>query len=121
MARFPYFLVKQVTLGANGTGTMTHIVPNSEALEVHELRQKSTGLFGFTDIRTTDGVHMTNASPTIEIDSDFFADVQDENNGMKTLFEPLVIKGGITLYIDVEDLSGSSNEVTLVFSGVRIT
>lgn len=121
MADRPYFLVLEATIAGNGTGTVSYTMPGNERVELHELVYVSTGRFNITDIRDSTGLHYTNASPSVEIPSDVLASGTNSNNALQKLPLPLVIESGVTLYIDLEDASGLSNTITLVFTGVRMT
>lgn len=121
MAEFPYLLVLESTLAGNGTGTVSYTLPQGEELELTQMRFQSTGTFNITDIRDSSGNHMTNASPAVEIPS---AVMQPGNQAFRSLGDfttPFLINQGKTFYVDLEDSSGSSNTVTLVFAGKRKT
>ena len=118
---FPYILVLEATLAGNGTGTVMYTLPQNEKMELSQLRFASTSTFNITDIRDSSGNHMTNASPAVEIPSSV---IQPGNQAFRSLGDfivPFVIDQGKTFYVDLEDSSGSSNTITLVFAGKRIT
>lgn len=118
---YPYLLVLETTLSANGNGTLQHNVPNGETLQVQSLYQVSDGAFNLNDLRTTDGVHYTNATSVKEIPSMVLQDGANGNNGISGLPIPLEVQGGTSLYFEIEDTSGSSNVVTFVLSCIRST
>lgn len=121
MGLYPYLLVLEATLAANGTGTLSYPVPQNEQLELHQIFQQSTGAFGITSIHDSGGTNFTNASSTIEIDDDFIDDVDEANIAVRDFIVPLVVNGGTILYIDVEDTSGAGNTVSILLNGVRKT
>jgi len=118
---WPYFLVLEATVGAGGTATVSYPVPVNEELKILGLRQVSTGDFNITDIRTSDGVHYTNATAAVEIPGSYFADLVDNYNGLRDFPVPLDIVGGSIFYVDLENASASSNTITLIFHCVRST
>jgi len=121
MSDFPFLHVLETSLGANGTGTISLIVPNSEKLIVHGLRFVSTAGFNVTDIRTTDGKHYTNASNAVEIPSSMLGNAANGNNTILEFKTPLIVQGGLSLTIDLEDSSGSANSVTMLLDCIKET
>ena len=121
MGNYPFLHVFEATLTANGTGTLSVIVPNSEKLTIHSIFFTSTGVFNITDIRTSDGVHYTNASASVEIPSSIMGSVADGYNTIVDLAGEIVVDGGTTFYIDLEDSSGSGNTVTFVLNSLKET
>ena len=96
MAESPFLHVLETTLPGNGSGTLSVLVPNSEKLTIHGFRFVSTGTFNLTGIRTTDGVHYTNASQSVEIPSTVLGDATNGYNTLKDFRVPLVVEGGAT-------------------------
>lgn len=117
----PYILVLEQTLNANGQASFSHLVPNTESLEILDLAFDATGTFNIVDIRTTDGKHYTNASTLKEIPSAVLMSGGDGNNAINPFQQKLTVNKGVTFYVDVEDSSGATNTVTLVFVCRRIT
>lgn len=119
MALIPYILQLQATLTANGTGTLTYTVPNNEELDLREWQWSSTGTFGITGMRTTGGNNLTNASNNVYIPNTHLPMAVAETNNLGKFHEPLVIKGGSTLQVDLLDISGGGNTVKASFNGIR--
>lgn len=118
--RVPFFLVLEAVLAGNGTGSVSYSVPPSEQLLLAEMVFVATGAFNITNIRTSDGLANTNATPAIEIPSTVMQNGANSNRGIKEFAEPLLVNGSITVYVDLEDSSGAGNTVTLVFNAIRI-
>lgn len=114
MPTYPFFLVLEVALAASGTGTVSYTVSKQERLEISRLLHESTGIFNVTDIRNSNGLHYTNASALEELPGAMLADVTDDYNAIGEFPIPLVVAGGETIYIDLEDSSGAGNTVTIV-------
>lgn len=119
MAEIPYILQLQKVLTSNGSGTMTHTVPNNESLELNKWVVLSTGGFNVTGIRLTGGNNLTNASENTPIKSGAIANGANGYNGIQHFPLPIVLKGGQTIEIDLKDTSGSANTVDLSFMGKR--
>jgi len=116
---FPFFVVLEVDLSGNGTGSVSYSVTTQEELEIVELYQQSTGTFNVTDIRGSDGQHYSNASSVVPIPGAFFADVGDGYNPKPELPIPIRLSGGGVIYIDLLDTSGVANKVTILLRCVR--
>ena len=119
MAQIPYILQLQVTLTASGQGTLTYTVPNNEELDLREWVFSSTGVFGITGIRVTGGNTLTNASNNQYIPNTHLPMAVAETNNISKFYEPLIIKGGSTLQIDLLDTSVAGNTVKCSIAGIR--
>lgn len=106
-------------LAANGTGTLTHTVPNNEKLELYKFVVRPTGLFNTTGWSISGGHSITNASDNNGIPSPNYEDSTNNNNGLSEFAIPLVLSGGQTMTIQVKDLSGAGNTLQFLFNGVR--
>lgn len=116
MASYPYYLTLQAILAASGSGTMQFPVPQGQTLDIAGIRQNSTGAFVVTDIRTSDGVHYTNASVSVPIPNDVFQDSGSPNIQFTDMPELLHVEGGTILYIDVRDTSAAPNTVNIILA-----
>lgn len=117
MADRPYVMIMEANqLAANARKTLIFNVGSSEQIEVYSFQQQSTGTFSIEDIYDSDGNQYTNASPSTPIPSAFIPDVSDENNGLITLVQPIIIPPNHNFKVDIIDTSGSQNTITLVFN-----
>jgi len=119
MADFPFLVVLQTALAADGTGSVSYSVTTQEELEIIEIYHQSTAGFNVTDIRTSDGQHYTNASSVVPIPGTFFTDVADGYNAKPGLPVPIKLSGGGVIYIDLLDTSSAPNTVTILLKCVR--
>lgn len=119
MADFPFLIVLQSVLLANGTGTMSYTVPNGESLEISSLVFQSTGTFAVTDIRNSASLHYTNASASIPIPSAVLPSSANNFNSIGEFISNIKLGGGDIIYFDVKDTSGAGNTVNIVLSAVR--
>jgi len=109
-----FFITERVTLNADGTGTWQYTVGNGEVFDIHGFFTSSTGAYDITDIRDSTGLHYTNASVNNPIPSVDFPSGANENNHIGEFPQPIHIDGGVTIYVDVIDTSGSGNVVDLL-------
>ncbi|KKN10110.1 hypothetical protein LCGC14_1039930 [marine sediment metagenome] len=115
MARtFTFNLVLDVDVIASGTGTLTYTVSQDEELDLMEIFHAATGAFQINDIRDSVGFHYTNASANNPISSALIAQGANEYNHLGKLPVPINVKGGSTIYFDVQDTSTSSNTIRLI-------
>lgn len=114
MAEQPYILIEQAVLTGNGTGTVSYTVSNQERLRIYEIFQQATGAFNITDIRDSTGNHFTNASANVEIPSILIASGANGYNHLGKFPIPIELAGGVTIYIDLEDTSGSGNTIDII-------
>lgn len=117
MAEIPYLELASVTLTANGVGTFSQPVPNTQQLSLREWVFSSTGVFQITGIRTSDGRNYTNASPSVPIPSAVLPSGANNFNAIHQFIPELVVPGNVILYIDFKDTSGAGNVVNLLLSG----
>ena len=115
----PYLLRMAVTAAADTKATASYTVPRNEKLHIRGLIQMSTGAFGIADIRTTEGHHMTNASEAEYIHDNFIQAADSDTYGLRDWPIPLDVTGGMTLYIDVKDLSSDTNTIVFMLYGER--
>lgn len=121
MPEYPYFLELSIVLAASSSGTLSFPVPNSEVLRLTRVVYVSTGIFNITDIRSTRGIHYTNASPANPITS---TQIQNAGNAFRSIMDfngEIVIEGGETLIIDLVDTSVALNTIQLLLSGIKET
>lgn len=119
MPTVPYFLQLSITLGGNGTGTITYTVPRNETLSLRQIRYNSTSTFNITDIRDSTGRNYTNASSSNAIPSAVIQDGGSNTIGIQEMQPDLVIEGAGTFYIDLADTSGANNTVQVTLVGTR--
>lgn len=117
MAEIPYLELAQVVLAANGTGTFSQPIPNTQKLSLKEWVYSSTGAFQVTGIRDSSGRNYTNASPSIPIPSALLPSAANNFNAIHWFEPELVIPGNIILYIDFKDTSGAGNTINLLLRG----
>lgn len=117
MAEIPYLELASVVLTANGTGTFSQPVPNTQTLSIREWVFTSLGLFQITGIRTSDGRNYTNASPSVPIPSAVLPSGANNFNAIHSFIPELVIPGNVILYIDFKDISAAPNTVNLLLAG----
>lgn len=117
MAEIPYLELASVVLTANGTGTFSQPVPNTQTLSIREWVFTSLGLFQITGIRTSDGRNYTNASPSVPIPSAVLPSGSNNFNAIHSFIPELVIPGNVILYIDFKDISAAPNTVNLLLAG----
>lgn len=121
MATIPFLLQGRVVLTALGTGTFQYPVPQGEKVRIRDLVYSSTGTFGVTDIRTSDGRHYTNASGSAPIPSAVLANGANNFNNVRDFEPDLAVEGGSILYIDLVDTSNAGNTVNLTMNSERDT
>jgi len=115
MARtYTFDLVLDVTVVADGTGTLTYTVSQDEEFELVEMFHAATGVFQINDIRDSVGFHYTNASANNPIPSTLIAQGANEYNHLGKFPVPIKVSGGSTIYFDVEDTSSSGNVIRLI-------
>lgn len=117
MAEIPYLELASVVLTANGTGTFSQPIPNTQQLSIAEWAYSSTGAFQITGIRTSDGRNYTNASPSVPIPSALLPSGANNFNAIHNFIPELVIPGNVILYIDFKDTSAAPNTVNLLLRG----
>lgn len=117
MTEIPYLELASVVLTANGTGTFSQPVPNTQTLSIREWVFTSLGLFQITGIRTSDGRNYTNASPSVPIPSAVLPSGANNFNAIHSFIPELVIPGNVILYIDFKDISAAPNTVNLLLAG----
>lgn len=117
MAEIPYLELASVVLTANGTGTFSQPIPNTQQLSIREWVYSSTGTFQVTGIRTSDGRNYTNASPSVPIPSSVLPGAANNFNSIHAFIPELVIPGNVILYIDFKDTSAAPNTVNLLLAG----
>ena len=119
MARTPYFVVKSVSLSANGTGDITLRTDANETIRIKYLAFNSTGNFEIFDWEDSRGNSYTNATPDNAISSDLIPLQTAHINHYIELPEELVVEPASVMTISVKDTSGSANTVTLFAIGIR--
>jgi len=119
MARNSYFVIKSVSLSANGTGDITIQTDANETLYIHKIAFNSTGAFEIYDFEDSRGGSYTNATTDNPLPSAFLPILQSNLDIYIDLPEPLVLPPSTVLTISVKDKSGSSNTVYFFAVGVR--
>lgn len=117
MIEIPYLELASVVLTANGTGTFSQPIPNTQQLSIREWVFSATGAFQLTGIRTSDGRNYTNASPSVPIPSALLPSAANNFNALHNFIPELIIPGNIILYIDFKDTSAAPNTVNLLLAG----
>ena len=117
--KYTFNLVLDVTVIANGTGTLTYTVSQQEDFELMEIFHAATGAFQINGIRDSVGFHFTNASANKPITSALIAQGANEYNHLGKLPVPINISGGNTIYFDVQDTSGAGNVIRLIIPCIR--
>lgn len=121
MAMIPYLIKFTATVAANALHTFNYQTANDEQFELLGIRQLSTAGFDVYGLHTSDGLQYGNLSQSNPIPSEFIGDVANQFNGLIDLPIHLLMKPGTSLYVDVQDTSGSSNVVQLLISAIRRT
>lgn len=116
---YTFNLVLDVVVIANGTGSLVYTVSQKEELQLMEIFHAATGAFNINDIRDAGGLHYTNASATHPITSALIAQGANEYNHLGRLPVPILIRGGGSIYFDVEDTSGVGNTIRLIIPCIR--
>lgn len=119
MPSYPFLLVLETALNANGVGTVSYQVSPMETLTLTGLVFASTGTFNITSIRDSGGRQYTNATATVEIPSSVIPSGANANNAIWEFPTPMVIEKGNSLIIELEDSSGSGNTVTLIANAMK--
>ncbi|MCD6422343.1 hypothetical protein J7L13_03285 [bacterium] len=119
MAKTPYFLIKQVSLTANGTGVIEIRTDANETLYLDKIAFSSTGNFEIFDWEDSRGNSFTNATTDNTIDNDLIPVETAHINYYIDLREPIVIEPASVHTISVKDLSGAANTVKFFAIGVR--
>lgn len=114
----PFLIPLTVVLTASATGVMTYPVSTNEKLNIHEIRQKSTGAFNITGITDSRGRSYTSATPSVAVDSDFIADNPSPNIALFKLPIPLFVDGSMSINIQVQDTSGAGNTIEILLVGI---
>lgn len=115
----PIYLYNQVTLGANGRGTITLQGGEGETITIRRIYMESTGDFRLLRVRTSGGADYVSDQNGNGIPSLFFTQIVQTNEGVSTLVEPISIAPAELLYFEVQDTSGSTNQVWLLLVGER--
>jgi len=99
----------EVSLSANGLGSLSIEVDQGKRLTIHKIAVKSTGDFKITDIRdSATGEHY--------ITGTVYKDHMAYSGGyIVPLDTPIVINGPTKLIVDIGDLSGAANTVSIAF------
>lgn len=117
---FPFLLILQSALTANGTGTMSYSVPPAEDLYIYEWYFTGTGAFSITNVRNSNGRIYSNTSSAIAIPSTMLAMGNTTVQRFNQLVAPLKISGSEQLLIDIIDTSGSGNTVRMLANTKRL-
>lgn len=117
---FPFLLYLDSAVTANGTATLSYSVPPAENLYIAEIYLASTGAFGITNIRNSNGRVYTNASTSKYITSTLLAIGNTNVQRYNILALPLLIEGSEQLIVDLFDTSGSTNTVRLLGNCRRV-
>lgn len=119
MAESQLWLYSQISLGANGRGTITLQAGEGDAFVLRNMQFRSTGAFRILRMRTSGGREYISDQQGSGIPNSFFDPTLYYVNANETLDPPVVINPSEILYLDVQDTSGSSNTVSVLFVGVR--
>lgn len=119
MAESQLWLYSQITLGANGRGTITLQAGEGDAFVLRNVQYRSTGAFRILRVRTSGGREYLSDQSGSGIPSSFFDDTVYFVTENERLEPPIMINPAEILYIDIQDTSGSSNTVSVLLSGVR--
>lgn len=116
----PYIAYFQSVVAANGLNTVLVTVPSGSEFRIDRIQYTSTGAFGFADVRTSDGQHYVNATPSYPLLNTLFPG--PFSGGAYVLDFPgeISIPNGALLYIDLKDTSGSSNTINLALVGKSV-
>lgn len=115
-----YILILDVVLTASGVGALSYLSPANEQLSIEGMRFSSTGIFNITDIQTSGGLHLTNASPAHPIPSSHFQNGASANIGYQNFTHPVFLDMMQSLTINVTDTSVAGNTVRFSFMCTRI-
>jgi len=119
MAKTPYFLVKSVSLSANGTGDISITTDANETIYIYYCAFNSTGNFEIFDWEDSRGNSYTNATSSNALASDLIPLQTAHINHYITMPEPIVVEPASVMTISVKDTSGSANTVTFFAVGIR--
>jgi len=116
----PYLLYLETALTSNGTATLSYSVPPSEDLSIVEFTFSSTGAFGITNLRNSNGRIYSNTSSAKYIPSAHLALGNTNQQRFYQLVVPLLIRGSEQLIVELIDTSGSANTVKLTLNCSRM-
>ena len=116
---YTFNLVLEVDVVADGTGTLVYTVSQKEEFQLIEMFHAATGAFQINNIRDASGFQYTNASATNPLTSALIAQGANEFNHLGKFPVPILIRGGGSIYIDVEDTSSVANTIRLIIPCIR--
>lgn len=121
MATYPFIALLYEAVASNSTATLSFPVPANEKFIVKEIFQHATGTFRITGFRDSRGIQYANFDADNYAIGNFITDHQEPDIALNKLPTPLELVGSITVYFDVRDASGGTNDVRIYLVGDRIT
>lgn len=119
MAESQLWLYSQITLGANGRGTITLQAGEGDAFTLRMVQFRSTGAFRVLRMRTSGGREYISDQQGSGIPNTFFTPTNYDVVEAERLEPPITINPSEILYLDIQDTSGATNTVSVLFAGVR--
>lgn len=119
MAESQLWLYGRITLGANGRGTITLQAGEGDAFVLRNMTFRSTGAFVVLRLRTSGGREYISDQVGTGIPNTFFTPTNFDIAEVERLEPPIVINPSEILYLDLQDTSGASNTISVLFTGVR--
>lgn len=114
----PYFLVGYKSCTASVTSTLKITTGATEEFECNEIRIKATSEnFDITKIVDQGGTPFTNADTSSPLDARLLMNDTENNYNVIKLMEPWNLPPQTTLSFDIDENSGSTNEVWVLLIG----
>lgn len=121
MPERPFFFNDKVVLAANSTGSLIYQISAAEEFFGKKIWIVSTAAFSIEDIRDNAGRRYSNCSAADPILSTMLNKPQATGEGLLWFGVDLHMEPSGIFYIDLKDTSGSTNTVTAVIVGKKVT